>query len=567
MSVPVSLAEPGRNCYAQHLSTASPSSQYCPMLPQSILCRLGLVIVLTAGTALLSADACAPPEALQAKLRVKSNADTYAEIGTWFGDRRQFSCAAEAYRKALSLVPGSARLSYLLGLSLYSAGNLQDAVPALQQSVDIAPGKLNPRLILAAALDHLQRKSDAKEQWQAALKIDPRSKVALHGMANALVDEADFGGAIALLRSAPESEDLTIDLAQVYIRIKMLDKAAKLLEDALAKNPSSLRLATTLTAVYLKQFHNQAAEKLCENAIRRHPSDPDLQRLYLQVLVFSGNSAVARPLARKLLAGAPHDFEFLYISGVLEHDAGDSKSAREHLEQAININPNVAAAHFHLGLVLAQLGDPGSAKEQMEKALELGASEAEIHFELGKVLHALGENQEAAQQVKLYQQGLQEKNHRAVAASKGAQGDIALAAGQPQQAIALYREALSATPDDVQLNFKLAVALDQAGDIASEQTVLEKAIQINPDLATAQNQLGFLASRGGDPVAAEKYFREAVRAAPGFSEAWVNLAATLGQQSRFSEAQKAVDCALQFEPRNPQALLLRDTLAKALAQR
>ena len=69
------------------------------------------------------------------------------------------------------------------------------------------------------------------------------------------------------------------------------------------------------------------------------------------------------------------------------------------------------------------------------------------------------------------------------------------------------------------------------------------------------------------PMPSKKHFREAVRAAPRFTEAWVNLAATLGLQSRFTEAQDAVTNALRIDPQNPQALLLRDTIAKALAQR
>ena len=122
-------------------------------------------------------------------------------------------------------------------------------------------------------------------------------------------------------------------------------------------------------------------------------------------------------------------------------------------------------------------------------------------------------------------------------------------------------------PDDAQINYKLAVALDKTGDLTGERLALEKAIQINPDLAVAQNQLGFLDSQSGNRISAEKHFREAVRAAPRFTEAWVNLAATLGLQSRFTEAQDAVTNALRLEPQNPQALLLRDTIAKALAQR
>lgn len=526
----------------------------------------GLVLSIAANLS-FAAETCTLPPALHAKMQPKPTADAYAEIGTWFGNRHQFACAAEAYRSALGLSPGSARLSYLLGLSLYSAGNMPDAAAALEESIAIAPDRLKARLLLAAALNRLQRKAEAKRQWQAALKIDPHSTVALHGMASALIDDGEYIGAMTLLRSAPPNQDLTLDLSHAYVGLKMLDQASKVLEDALARNPSSVPLASALIAVHLKQFHNQAAEKLCAQAVKKHPLDPDLQRLYLQVLVLTGNSAIAAPLAKKLLAGSPEDFEFLYINGVLEHDRGDSNTAREHLEHAVKINPQVAAAHFHLGIVLSQLGDPAGAKEQLEHALQLGTTEPEVHFELAKVLRALGDNQQAAQEVKSYQQGLLERNHHALAASKSAQADKAMEAGKPQDAIPLYREALDNTPEDARLDFKLAVALDQTGDITAERTVLEKAIQLNPDLASAQNQLGFLAYRSGDSASAEKHFREAVRSAPGFTEAWVNLAASLGLQSRFSEAEEAVQYALQLEPQNPQALLLKNTLAKALAQR
>src|SRR5215472_13415614 len=126
---------------------------------------LGLVLSIAANAS-LAAETCTPSPALRAKMQPKPTADAYAEIGTWFGNRHQFACAAEAYRSALGLSPGSARLSYLLGLSLYSAGNMPDAVAALEESVAIAPDRLKARLLLAAALERLQRKAEAKQQWQ-----------------------------------------------------------------------------------------------------------------------------------------------------------------------------------------------------------------------------------------------------------------------------------------------------------------------------------------------------------------------------------------------------------------
>jgi Flp pilus assembly protein TadD len=95
---------------------------------------------------------------------------------------------------------------------------------------------------------------------------------------------------------------------------------------------------------------------------------------------------------------------------------------------------------------------------------------------------------------------------------------------------------------------------------------LEQAVKIDPSLALAQNQLGYLASRSGDSAAAEEHFRMAVSASPGYTEAWVSLAATLGMESRFREAQKAVETALQLDPHNENAIHLRQELMASQGQ-
>ena len=511
--------------------------------------------------------ACAPPPSLQARLKSGASADLYSELGSYFGDRREYACAAQAYQSAVKLAPDSSRLQYLLGLSLHFSGQSQAAIAPLQQSIEREPAVLKPHLVLAEALEQVGRSDDAVAQWQSALKLDPSSTAARHGVARDLLKKQQYTQVIALLRPAPDDDILIADLAQSYMGLKIYDEAFKVLNGALKKQPSSEILANALVRTEMQRFQYQTAEKLSASTARQHPSDMETQVLYLQVLLLTGNKAVAQPLGKKLLRLAPHDFRVLVVNGVMEYDLGEFKSAREHFQQAIALNPDAAVPHFRLGLTLTQLGELQPAREELEKALALGATEPEVHLQLGKLLRSLGENAASAEQLKQYRESLQQQHNASLAASKTAQADKALESGDAIHAAAFYREALAATPDDAGLNFKLAVALDKQGDISGERTLLEKAIQLNPDMAPAQNQLGFLDSQSGDAVAAEKHFREAVRATPSFTEAWVNLAATLGLQSRFPEAREAVQSALQLEPKNPQALLLRDTLAKAPAQR
>jgi Flp pilus assembly protein TadD len=139
-------------------------------------------------------------------------------------------------------------------------------------------------------------------------------------------------------------------------------------------------------------------------------------------------------------------------------------------------------------------------------------------------------------------------------------GDQALASGQVTDAITLFGEALETRPDDAMLEFKLAMALDKAKDIPGEKSALEKAIYVNPDMAIARNQLGYLLVQNGDVVAAEEDFRRAVQASPTYTQAWVNLAATLAMQSKIADAQRAVANALKVDPQNADALRLQQDL-------
>lgn len=507
--------------------------------------------------------ACTAPKTLQEKAQLHPDADTYTEIGNWFGDHKQYDCALDSFQKALKIEPGSAKLFYLVGLTLYAAGRPDQSVEPLKKSIYLMPEVLKPHLLLASALEMLRQPDEARAEWSAALRIDQKSVDAFDGLAKSLMAVNDNMGAVELLQHAPPNETLTLDLAAAYGKARMLDKAAEVLNQALKKNPTSLPLMSAMVTVLVNQVHFEQAAHLAAKSAQMHPGNIEAERVYLRVLVLNGDSAKARPLARKLLALRPHDFDFLYLSGTLENQNGDYAAAREHLTQAVALNPGYYNVHYNLGIAMLALKDFPGARQEFETALKLGAFEPEVRFKYATALRNLGETDLANQQLKLYQQALDLRSSRSHAASKAAQADQEFAAGDLQKAVADYREATQSNPDDAQIAYKLALALDKTGDTEEERTALERAVKVDPDFALAQNQLGYLASQNGDATSAEEHFRQAVRAAPGYTQAWISLAATLGMESRFNEAQEALASALKLEPDNSEALQLRKDLTAA----
>ncbi len=517
------------------------------------------------GICAAGSSVCEPPQALQAKLQSQPKADTYAEAGKWYADHGKYGCAADAYQAVLKQEPKSAQFWYLLGLNLLRKSDISGAVKPLQQSIDLKPEELKPHLLLATALDQLNRSADARLEWLAALKIAPHSDVALDGASKNLLATHAFDAVIALLGPQPKGEVLTLDLASAYQGVGSPDQAIEVLRKGLEAIPSSGALSRALITYLTLQQRYQEAAKLGEKLVRQFPRDLDAKILYLHVLVLNDDEDLARPLAHKLLSAAPHNFGVLYLNGVLENKSGNYAGGRTFLKEAVALNPNFYDSRYNLGIALANLNNPQGAREQFEKALALGPSEPGVRVEYAKVLRTLGETALAAEQLKLYQQEQKAKVDRTLAASKMAQADKELADGDPKKATELYRDAVAALPDNEKLNYKLSVALDQIGDTAAEREALQKAVQIDPTMAIAHSQLGHLAFSGGDFATAEEQLREAVRAAPEYTDAWISLAATLATESRYPEAEQAVQRALEIDPHNANALELQKELANAAA--
>lgn len=504
----------------------------------------------------------APPE-LAARLESHSDPQAWIDVGNWFGEHNQLACAQQAFRSGLRLDPASPQLNYLLALSLYESGDPDDALAPLQRSLEADNSVLKPHLLLATLYARLGQAADAEKEWRAALQIDAGSGMALHGVSQALLAQKNYPAEIALLHSAKLDPSLAIDLAVACNAVGRVDEALSTIKNALSLDPDSVQLSVALVTLDVRNNLSDQAEQQAGKCYLAHPDDVEAQVSYMKTLVLNGNWTAAAPVGQKLLSDAPHRYETLYLNGLLERQSGDFAAARDHLTEAESLNPNVASLHYNLGVALARLHDLGGAIDELRKAIAQGDTQPETHFELANALRLEGKTEEAREEMLLSQKRAQEEAQISVATAKTAEADQAMEKDDSRQAIALYREAIDATPNNTLILWKLSLALDKANDFGGEHKVLEQVIRIDPGFALAHNQLGYLDSRSSDFVAAEEHFRHAVQAAPEFTQAWVSLAATLGMESKFPEAEEALGTALRLDPENSQAHELDNELARA----
>jgi tetratricopeptide (TPR) repeat protein len=526
------------------------------------ICGLATLLVapLALGQTAQKPTACQGPQALEAKVHTQHDEQSYIELGNWFGEHHQFSCAEKIYSGGLKHYTQSAPLNYLLGLALYSEGRFEAALEPLLISVKLDGKQIKPYLLLGEALNRMGRLPDAAKAWQAALQIDPHSAIALDGMAKALISIHAYDEVIALLSPETADENLSLDLGVAIGGTGELDEAARVLGDAIKEYPDSARLVDALVTIYVHQLRYKDAVRVTGELAKRRPNDLEAQRIYLRALLLDSNQEISIPLAHKLVQRAPRDSDILFLCGAAERQAGDFVNARKHLELATAINPKHYNTHFDLGAVLAETHQYAEAEKQFRLAIELGDSEPEVRFQLSQALRKQGKTEEAAEQLSVYQSLVKQKSDNTLAAQKSTQAAEAAAKGDKKQAAALYREASDTLPKEAKLAYRWAMVLNDLEDYATERLALERAVQDDPAYPLAHNQLGYVYSKLGEPALAEEQFRQAVKVAPEYVPAWISLAASLAMQSKFPEAREAIENALKVEPENKDAQELRNSL-------
>lgn len=97
----------------------------------------------------------------------------------------------------------------------------------------------------------------------------------------------------------------------------------------------------------------------------------------------------------------------------------------------------------------------------------------------------------------------------------------------------------------------LAHAQAQRGRWAAAYRWQRRAVAQDPQRASAHYNLGYLADRLHDPVAAERAFRGALALAPAMDLAWYGLGRCLQAQGRLSEALLAFQENSRLQPWSP----------------
>lgn len=121
------------------------------------------------------------------------------------------------------------------------------------------------------------------------------------------------------------------------------------------------------------------------------------------------------------------------------------------------------------------------------------------------------------------------------------------------EAIAFLRRAVQLDPDYAEAQYNLGVALQRTGRHEDAIAALEASLRIVPDSYDTLYTLGMAAGAAKRNALAGDAFEKAIALAPKRADAWVGLGIWLRQIGKKEEAREALNKALELEPGNESA--------------
>jgi len=122
------------------------------------------------------------------------------------------------------------------------------------------------------------------------------------------------------------------------------------------------------------------------------------------------------------------------------------------------------------------------------------------------------------------------------------------AAERLAEAAALYRQVLTARPDDAQVLHLLGIVTHQLGDTEQSLALLRQAVALDPSAADFHCNLGLVLAAMGRLDEAIGQYEQALKLKGDYPEAWKDLADALHAQGRTEQAIDAYRRALALRP-------------------
>ena len=291
-----------------------------------------------------------------------NNGMAHFGLGMSLSDRSaEYDRALLHLRRSIELDSTNPTAHYIAGRILTAQGHLEEALEALQISLELSPNLADAHYRIALVYARLGDRETARSHQQRFQEL-------------------------AQLQDNLEAEET--DIKQATDRDQFLFRYAA---------------TEALPSESLQEFRDAVAELLLAE-----PNNPGVLTLSARGALVAGEIERGLEDISRALEIAPDQWESLYVNGILLYQAGRHEEARLSLQQALQANPLSSLVHGGLGNVFVALGETRQAVDEYRAAINLDPEQAAHYLNLAIAYQKLGETELEAEAMENYRRLLRQ---------------------------------------------------------------------------------------------------------------------------------------------------------------
>ncbi len=512
----------------------------------------------------------------------KEFADAYALLAQIELAEGHTAEADKAVTRAVQLKPEVARYYIIQGRILAALNQSDGAEAALKKAVELDPAANNFKALVAFYMGQKKEK-EAEQILQQLQAKNPDAPESYIDLAMFYMRKGETAAAekniLAAIEKKPDSAEFYLMLGNFYYKTRNIAKAEQAYKDAVSKSAKPDDNKAILANFYYETGKYDLAAQEIAPILAANEQHPMASLVQAKLLIREQKNNEALVILDRLVRDVPRWGEAFYLKGVAHLDKGEMELSYNAVDQALKLAPYDPDARTLMAHHLFLKRDFEAAKKDAISVLQVAPSNFRAAIILGKSLLALGKTDDAAKLFTemesqapenieiLYNKAaacLAQKDipKATVALEKiltlkpdftpalVAMSGILIENKKVDQAIALVRKHLQASPKNLDYHLLLAGILEKYGSSPDEALqLLRQAQEISPDSSRVYGMISALLVRMGKKEEAIKEYRMLVEKNPSDVRGHMALGTLLDQSGDTAGAKAAYEKALELQPK------------------
>jgi tetratricopeptide (TPR) repeat protein len=456
----------------------------------------------------------------------------------------ELSAAEEKLWTVLSSHPNQSEALTLLGIIRGRQKRYAEGEALLRRVVQLDPKSVAAHRNLANALSAQNKRDEAIAEYAEVVKLSPHDNRARIDLARLYLARGRFAEALSTLEAIPPAQfpgDATPAKAATLLGLGRTKEAGALIPRA-ERSPAS---AAEMAEVFLDGNAPQYALQIVHDILQRAPRPPALiYTLKGRAQFATGDRAGALKSLREALIRDPKSVDSLLLMAEIHASEGEHAESLELLKRANAQQGNSPTILRPLVIEAMKAGEVNTASRAGRLLADSAAENVDDQY---LAAAAMLEGKDFATASSIFAKYVIVRPED----GKGflGLGIAELAQQHDAEARKALERALQIDPQLADAEYQLAIVADHQSATTEELHHLERTIQLQPDHAKALAKLGRQYLQTGDVEKADAVLERSVASDPNNSQSQYDLALVLAKMGKTEEAKQhmARSAALKAE--------------------